>query len=288
MSTTTELNALDLGRVRSGSADLHNLANAYGVKLPAEQEKAQKVTTEARRVAREAGMAARLTLPAKPEKTADLISETAAQRVRDRERIAVANELADAAEFEVFRLTYSAIPTIFAAMSEAFDTARGEFVETAKTAPLDFSAHLSPEEVSAHQELLRIATRLTMTAAYRLRLAEINGENTRGQLTTWLVLDPKPEINLSEIRGALGIDTVSAVTWDKATKPVPEGGLPTDLTGWTQMVRLGCSLAHDGEAETRAQRFRDAAWHAGLGTPDGGMLDRTYGDALALVPAGRS
>jgi hypothetical protein len=96
----------------------------------------------------------------------------------------------------------------------------------------------------------------------------ILGENVKGQLTTWLLLDPKPTANISEVRAAL------AASGEE---------LPSDLAGWLRLLDLGCSMAHDSEAEARAQRFGQALFEAGYATPDGGRADRTVGDAAALA-----
>jgi hypothetical protein len=262
-----ELNSLDLARLRTGADDLQRLAAVYGVSLPDEHRHALQVTAEARRIAALAPPP--IPMPANPEKTSDAIRKAATARMLARESAAVATEVADKAERRAWQLAYQAIPDVFAALSAAFGDARDDFAHLVdEGAPLEMTADVSAERAVEHVQLLGAVNRLTAAAASRLQLAGIVGEEIKGQTIVWLVLSPKPETTLDEIRSVLGT-----------------GELPHDLAGWLRMVHLGASLAHDGEASARSQRFEAATHHAGYGTPDGGMLaSRTYAEALALVP----
>jgi hypothetical protein len=68
-----------------------------------------------------------------------------------------------------------------------------------------------------------------------------------------------------------------------AADPDYAENLPATVEDWLRITAFGASMARPQEGPRRSSRFAQALYAAGQHTPDGGMADRTYGDALALL-----
>ena len=261
---TVTLDNVTHARIKTAAASLQFLAIAHDVPIPEEHRAMSLVQAEAARVVRELAPAP-FPIPTDPAKVSAAVTKAAADRALVRESRAIAEELAAEAEREAARIMYDLRPTILKAVADNFDTALETLGTLLQTAPLAITSETGHDRAAEHVELLRTVDTLNALTGARVRLAEIDGEDTRATPNLWYILDPKPEAQLADIRGVLNL------------------AHPLDLAGWVSVHSVGAHVAGLDEAEQRAARFTNAQWHAGMATPDGGIGERTYAQALELA-----
>jgi hypothetical protein len=263
------MSTIDMARVPGMAYDIQAICAHFGEGLGAVPVAAAAVAAKAAQIARESGPSP-LTVPTDPAKVAAHVKRLAADRLAQREAAAVAAEVADAAEREAMRLALEQTPKALVLVRDSFAKAAAEFSALVATAPHEVTATTTADGFADHARLLGAVDTMSIAAGFRRRLAEILGEDVRGEAALWLLLDLEPTASCGEVRQALA-DHAQA--------------LPATLEDWLRIVDLGASIAGPGEAADRAARFGAALYAAGMNSEDGGMLDRTYAEALQFSQA---
>jgi hypothetical protein len=254
---------------KSKANEIISVGQQRGYDLPTEYTTAAALGAEAARVAQEPAPV--IGTPKDAKDVAATITKAAKARLEHREAQAVAAELEANCARVAINAALAVAPSYAAKVCGEYAELLTTFTKLLGTAPQAISGHTSPEEFLQHAELLRARDALAIAYAHRGILApHIEAdEGIAGTNAIWLILDPTPDTSLSEIRSAL---TDYAHT------------MPTTVEDWTRIARLGTSMAKPGEAAARIAGLAQATLAASK-THDGGMAERTYGQALALRAA---
>ncbi|WP_151081428.1 hypothetical protein [Nocardioides cynanchi] len=268
-------NDLDLIRFKGWARTVELTAARYGQPLGTEYDRMVQVAREANQIVRETSGRLPVALPTDPSKVAAHIKRAAAQEAGRGQTHAIATEIAERAETQATRTAIDEAPRLAALIKDRFDEAVAELLEIAHTAPTQLSAHSTADDFAAHTRLLALVDTLNLGLASRSALAPVFGEDLRGSGVLWLVLDPAKSTSCAAVQQALA---------DYAEQ------LPETVDDWLRVTTLGASLAQPEQAADRAAQFGQALYSAGLASPDGGLTDRTYGEALNYVgsPANRA
>lgn len=236
-----------------------------GWERPAEYSRLITLGAAAKAAIRDAEPAP-LPQPTTADEVDDWISATANARVLAAARRTAAEELATEADRQVALLGQTlAVETIPPLVTEF-----GEHLATFASlsgAPRVLSGHESAKQLTAHAALLRCAADLAATVFSRAVLADITGEGEAiGTNPVWLVLAPTARA---------GLDATSEVIRRF------HQSMPSTVADWDSLIPLGVALATFGEAEARIQRHTETLFARGMQSPDGGLLERTYGEVQA-------
>lgn len=255
---------INMARIQQHARVLLAVGSTLGIEPPAEYQRLRLIEQEASQIARLAD--APVALPVTADKLTAHITKAANERVTQREARAIATTMAESANRDALRLMLNEAPRILDALQDRFASAVEEFRTLSATAPHQVTSYTSADEFAQHASLLRAVDALTMDAANRIEVGVTIGEDNPGSELLWSILDLNHNVSVFGVRALLD---------DYA------GRLPRTIDEWLTVLPFGLSLAGQFDIGGRSQRFHGAAAAAGYTSPDGGMLDRTYGEALA-------
>ncbi|TPG12561.1 hypothetical protein [Pedococcus bigeumensis] len=205
-------------------------------------------------------------LPTTAAQVDDWLDQTAAARVHAAARRSAAEELALDADRQVARLGQHIAAEYVPKLVEEFATELKAYAALAN-APRTITGHETAKDLTAHATLLRCAADLASTLNARATLALITGEaDDFGQDAVWLALAVKPSAGLDAV-------TQAVATFHQGT--------PSTVADWDSLAPLGLTLAQHGGARTRIERHAAANFTRGTTTPDGGLVERSYGEVEA-------
>lgn len=253
-------------RLHQQARELVAVASTLELAPPAGYERLRAVEQAATDLAR--GADAVITVPTTATRVAAYVSKAATDRVTQREARTIAAEIAGRAGRDALRIMLDEAPKVLEKLRERFNKAAADFRTLMTTAPHEITAHTDADGFSRHTQLLRAVEILTMDAANRVQLGIIVGEEYSSSELLWMVLD---------LDGSASVTRTRAVLTEFAQR------LPSTVTEWQTVAQLGMSLAGPFEAAKRGQAFHAAVFASGFSTPDGGMVDRTYAEAVALA-----
>lgn len=260
----------DLLRIKGWARTVELTAARYGEPLGEDYDRAVEVAREAARIAAANRGQIPVPLPTDPAKVEAAVKKAAAAEAGRHHTSTIAADIAERAELQATRTAIDEAPRVAMMIKTAFDTAVAELAEVARTAPMELHAHSTADDFAAHTRLLSLVDALNLAVASRVQLAPVLDEDLRGGRVLWLFLDPVDNASCAAIR--------QAVTNHHER-------LPDTAEDWLRIAAIGASMARPQEGPHRASRFAEALHAVGHRTPDRGMADRTYSEALALVPA---
>lgn len=263
-------NNIELTRYRNWARTVEITAAQFGEALGEDYDRATQVAREAGRIARENAGQVPLALPSDPAKVEAQITKAAAAEAGRSHVASIAAEIAERAENEATRLAIAEAPRIAALVKTTFDKAAVELAEVGPLAPTEITAASTADDFSRHTRALTLADELTRALQARVSLCPPLAEELQTATYVWLVLDPAPTATLAGVRAVLA---------EFAER------LPATLEDWLQMIGVGSSLAAPQQASDRSTRFSQASYYSGMGSPDGGMIDKTYAEALSFLGA---
>lgn len=208
------------------------------------------------------------TLPTKAKEVDAWVADrTQALLVAERQR-EVAQDLADRARRTAMAVVVDELPVYLGKVCDEFDVHLEDFRRLVKVAPSRISSQMTGEQFEQHAELLRTVEALTLDAMDRARLALPTGEqqDTNGN-AMWLILEPADTTTIQTVRDLLGEFS---------------SHFPQTITDWARVDALGCKMARGGDVARRVFQFATLVQASG-NARDGGLLDKSYGEARDLV-----